>query len=208
MNRLELSSKTRTDFRKGETKRMRGAGRIPATVYGKGCESSSIEINAEEFSEILKVPGGRHMLIDLSVDGKVEKAHPVLIQKLQREAISKQVVHVDFHRVSMNEPVHASVSIVLDGEAPGVKFGGILEQITSELELKVLPDQIPTEFHVDISKLEMGQAIHVSDLAIPEGIEVLHPAADGIVATVKLPSVQAEAEAAPAEEAAAAEKTV
>lgn len=201
MDRFELSSKTRTDFRKGVTKRMRGEGRIPATIYGKGSDSSSIEIDAAELGEILKTPGGRHSLIDLAVDGSADQAHPVLIQDMQRDAITKLVVHVDFHRVSMDEPVNSSLPVRLTGESAGAKLGGILEQVTTALEIKALPGQSPTELTVDVTALEISQSIHVGDLKIPAGVEVLSPTADGIVVTIRPPAVQAAAAATEGEKA-------
>ncbi|MHB0912547.1 MAG: 50S ribosomal protein L25 [Armatimonadota bacterium] len=209
MTRLKLSSSTRVDLRKSETKKIRREGGIPATVYGRGQDPKSVAIKAEELAAILKTPGGRLSLIDLELDGKVSKAHPVLIQELQREPVSKSILHVDFHRVSMDEPVHAQVPVMLIGEAPGVKQGGILEQVTSSLDLKVLPDNMPTHIDVDITGLELGDSIHVSEVGIPEGAEVLHPQADTMVATVRMPTVrteeitpaEAEVEATPAEEA-------
>lgn len=209
MTRLQLSSTTRTDFRKSETKRIRREGGIPATVYGKGVESKAVTIPADEFAQLLKTPGGRLSLIDLKIDGKAQKAHPVLIKEIQRDPITKQILHVDLHRVSMNEPVHASVPIVLVGEAPGTKQGGILEQFTPALEIRTLPDHIPTHIDVDVSHLELGESIHVSDIQLPDGIELLGPVPENVVATVRLPVVRVEA--APeaeeaAEEAAPAEK--
>lgn len=205
MTRLELSSKTREDLRKSETKRIRREGGIPATVYGKGIESQTIMIESENLAQLLKTPGGRLSLIDLKIDGKGSKAHPVMIQTIQRDPISNQVLHVDFHRVSMNEPVHAQVPITLMGDAPGAKMGGILEQVTRELDVKALPDRIPTRIDVDISALELGESVHVSDVQLGEGVEVVGPTPETIIAVVRMPIVHIEEVAAPAGEEAAAE---
>ena len=202
MSRLQLSSKTRTDLRKSETKKLRRNGAVPATVYGRGEESLAVAVQAEELVQILKSPGGRLSLIDLKVDGKGSKAHPAMIQEIQRDAVSKRILHIDFHRVSMDEPVHASVPIILMGDPPGTKLGGILEQFTSEFDIRALPDHIPTRIDVDVSHLELGQTIHVSDVQLPEGAELLGPVAENVVAMVRLPLVHVE-EAAPAAEEAA-----
>lgn len=208
MTRLQLSSTAREDLRKSVTKKLRREGEIPATVYGRGDPARSVAVKADEVVKILRAPGGLVSLIDLKVDGKISKAHPVLIQEIQRDPISRKILHIDFHRVSMDEPVHASVPIVLFGDAPGIKQGGMLEQFTYQLEIKTLPDNIPSHIDVDVSGLELGQSIHVGDVQVPEGVEVLGPLADNVVATVRLPVVHIEAEeAAPeAEEAEAAEE--
>ena len=197
--RLQLSSTTRTDFRKSETKKLRREGQIPATVYGRGEESKAIAVSAADFGQVLKTPGGRLSLIDLKVDGKASKAHPVMIQEIQRNPVTSTVVHVDFHRVSMNEPVHAAVPIILVGAAPGTRQGGILEQFTRELDIKALPDHMPRHIDVDVSHLELGHSIHVREVKVPEDVEVLGPVPENVVASVRLPIVHIE-EVVPVEE--------
>jgi len=198
--RLQLSSTTRTDFRKSETKKLRRDGGVPATVYGRGEESVSLAIQAEEFADLLKTPGGRLSLINLNVDGKGSKVHPVMIQEIQRDPITSKVLHVDFHRVRMDEPVHASVPVILLGEAPGTREGGILEQVTRELDVRALPDHIPTHIDVDVSHLEFGDNIIVRDVQVPEDVEVLGPLPDIVVASVRLPVVHIEEVVPEAEE--------
>jgi len=204
MTRLQLSSKTREDLRKSTTKRLRQEGLIPATVYGKNEKSRAIAVPVDEFTQILRTPGGRLSLIDLKIDGKGVKAHPVLIQEIQRDPITKQVIHIDFHRVSMKEPVVATVPVVLVGEAPGTKQGGILEQFTNDLHVRALPDHIPTHIGVDVSHLGLGETVHVGDIKLPDGVELVDAKLDNVVATVRLPIVKLEVapeveKAAPAE---------
>jgi large subunit ribosomal protein L25 len=187
MSRLELSSKSRTDFRKSNTKQIRRGGGIPATVYGHGEESKAIEINLDELNALLKQRGGRLSLIDLKIDGEVDKAHPVMIKAIQRDALTKQAIHLDFQRLIMSETVNASVPVVLHGDAPGTKLGGILELITSSIEVKALPDKIPTHFDIDISKLEMGQSIHLDNMDLGEGVEAVAAGTEVIVVTVRAP---------------------
>lgn len=192
MTRLQLSSKTREDFRKSQTKKLRREGQIPATVYGRGDESKAIAIEFDDFVRILKTPGGRLSLIDLKVDGRGEKSHPVMIQEIQRHPITKKVLHVDFHRVSLDEPVNATIPITLVGDAPGTKQGGILEQFTHELEVRALPERIPTHVDVDISHLELGQSIHVSEVQLPDDVDLLGPVPENVVAVCRLPIVHIE----------------
>lgn len=199
MARLQLDAQTRQNLLKSYTKKLRREEKIPATLYGKGQDSRSIEVSTRDLEGILKTPGGRLALIDLKVDGKSSKAHPVMIQEMQRDPISKKILHIDFHWVSLDEPVHANVPIVLIGEAPGVKQGGIVEQFTRELDVRALPDHIPSHIDVDVSNLELGQAIHVSEVIVPEDVEVLGPVPENVVATVRMPVVHVE-EVAPAPE--------
>lgn len=203
--RLELNAEKRSDFRKSYTKKLRNEGKVPATLYGKGIESRALQISLDDMVQLLKTPGGRLALIDLKVNGKSEKGHPAMIQAIQREPIGKKIRHVDFHRISMNEPVTATVPITLVGEAPGQAEGGVVEQPASDLQIRALPDKIPSHIDVDISSLGLGETLHVSDVVVPEGAEIVGPPAENVVVTVRLPHVRVEAAAPEAEEAEAAE---
>jgi large subunit ribosomal protein L25 len=207
MNRLQLSAQTRDDLRKSTTKRLRREGYIPATVYGKNEESKAIAVPADKLTQILKTPGGRLSLIDLEIDGKSANGRPVLIQEIQRHPITKQILHIDFHRVSLDEPVVATVPVVLVGEAPGTEQGGILEQFTHELHVRALPDRLPTHIDVDVSHLGLGDTLHVEDIKLPEGVELVDAKLDNVVATVRLPVVHLEAAEVEEAETEEAEKT-
>lgn len=165
---------------------------MPATVYARGVDSKSIELASEDFVHLLRAPGGRLALIDLKVDGKSAKSHPAMIQEIQRDPITNKVLHIDFHRVSLDEPVTATVPITVSGEAPGQKEGGVVEQFTSEVHVKALPDSIPSHIDVDTSTLDLGDSIHISELSVPEDVEVLGPPAENVVVTVRLPVVHVE----------------
>jgi large subunit ribosomal protein L25 len=202
--RLSLQAETRKDFKKSYTKKLRNEGKIPATLYGKGIESKSLQLDLNDMVQLLRTPGGRLALIDLKVDGKAEKAHPVMIQTIQREPIGKKIRHVDFHRISMNEPVTAVVPITLLGEAAGQSEGGVVEQPTSDLHVKALPDHIPTHIDVDITHLALGDSVHVADIQVAEGVEIVAPPAENVVVMVRLPHVRVEAAVPAAEEVEAA----
>lgn len=191
--RLALQAETRNDFRKSYTKKLRNDGKIPATVYGRGLESKSLQLALDDMVQLLRTPGGRLALIDLKVDGKAEKAHPVMIQAIQREPIGKKIRHVDFHRISMDEPVTALVPITLVGEAVGQAEGGVVEQPTSDLHIKALPDRIPTHVDVDITPLALGDSVHVRDIQLAEGVEIVAPPPESVIVMVRLPHVRVEA---------------
>lgn len=193
MARMQLSSKTRTDFRKSVTKQLRRDGAIPGTVYGKDVEPISVSVPLDEFNLLLKTPGGRLSIIELQVEGaKSKKPLTVMIQEVQRDPISKGVIHLDLHQVKMDVEVTAHVPVRLIGEAPGIKLGGILEHFVREVELKALPDHIPSHIDVDVSGLNLDDAIHVRDIAFPEGVELTHTSPESVVATCRQPIVRAE----------------
>jgi large subunit ribosomal protein L25 len=189
-----LSAETRTSTGKGVNRRLRVAGRIPGVVYGKGRESQPVALDPLALETLLEESGaGLNTLIDLSVGGKTST---VLVKELQRHPVRGSFVHVDFFQVDLTQKVTVSVPIHFVGKARGVEFGGILDHPLRELEVECLPRAIPEHIEVDVSALEVGQAIHVSDLRLPEGVEVKTDASLP-VASVVLPA--AEVEAAPVE---------
>jgi large subunit ribosomal protein L25 len=189
-----LSAEPRDGVGKGVNRKLRAAGRIPGVVYGKRREPQSIQLDPTALEKLLRGSGaGLNTLIDLSVNGRTDT---VLVKELQRHPVQGAFWHVDFYQVDLTQKITVSVPIHFVGKARGVEFGGILDHPLRELEVECLPRAIPEFVEVDVSSLEIGQAIHVSELRLPEGVEVkTDPALP--VASVVLPA--AEVEAAPAE---------
>lgn len=191
MRRLKLSSTERTDLKKSATNKIRYSGALPATVYGKGI-SKSLAVKFSDFDEILRTPGGRLSLIDLTIDGGMKEALPVMIQAIQKNPVTGKIVHIDFHRVDLKEAVHASVPLTIIGEAPGVKLSGILETPLSFVEVKALPDAIPSHINIDISHLDLGDKILVSEIVVPEGVEIIGPSPETLAVAIHMPYIRAE----------------
>ena len=189
-----LSAETRTETGKGPNRRLRVSGKIPAVIYGKGRDAQSVTLDPKALETLLHKSGaGLNTLIDLSVAGRTDT---VLVKELQRHPVYGSYVHVDFFKVDLTQKITVSVPIHFTGKARGVEFGGILDHPLRELEVECLPRAIPEFVEVDVSALEIGQAIHVSELRLPEGVEVkTDPTLP--VASVVLPA--AEVEAAPVE---------
>jgi large subunit ribosomal protein L25 len=189
-----LSAENRTGTGKGVNRRLRVAGRIPGVIYGKGRASQPIALDPKALETLLHTSGaGLNTLIDLSVAGNT---NTVLVKELQRHPVAGQYLHVDFFQVDLTQRITVSVPIHFVGKARGVEFGGILDHPLRELEVECLPRAIPEHIEVDVSALEVGQSIHVSELRLPEGVEVKTDASLP-VASVVLPA--AEVEAAPTE---------
>jgi large subunit ribosomal protein L25 len=189
-----LGAEPRDGVGKGVNRKLRASGRIPGVVYGKRRDPQSIQLDPAALEKLLRGSGaGLNTLIDLSVGGRTDT---VLVKELQRHPVKGSFWHVDFYQVDLSRKITVSVPIHFVGKARGVEFGGILDHPLRELEVECLPRAIPEFVEVDVSSLEIGQAIHVSELRLPEGVEVK---TDGAlpVASVVLPA--AEVEAAPAE---------
>jgi large subunit ribosomal protein L25 len=185
-----LSADTRTATGKGANRKLRVAGRIPAIVYGKGRDTQSVVLDPTALETLLHKSGaGLNTLIDLSVAGRTDT---VLVKELQRHPVHGSYLHVDFFKVDLTQTITVSVPIHFIGKARGVEFGGILDHPLRELEVECLPRAIPEFIEVDVSALEIGQAIHVSDLHLPAGVEVKTDATLP-VASVVLPAAEVEA---------------
>jgi len=185
-----LSVDTRTETGKGANRRLRVAGHIPGVIYGKGRETQSVVLDPKALEAVLHKSGaGLNTLIDLSVAGRTDT---VLVKELQRHPVHGSYVHVDFFKVDLSQKITVSVPIRVVGKAHGVEFGGILDHPLRELEVQCLPRAIPEFVEVDVSALEVGQSIHVSELRLPEGVLVMTDAALP-VASVVLPAAEVEA---------------
>ena len=189
-----LTAELREAAGKGPAGRVRRQGQVPAIVYGLGGESVSVSVPARELSHILAGEAGANTLITLKVDGSDQLA---LARQIQRHPVKGTLTHVDFVRVRADQTIQAEVPVQLVGDAEGVSRGGVLEQLVHTLSVEALPRDVPTSIEYDISALEIGSSIHVSDLVVPAGVTVLQPPEE-LVAQISAPRV-AEEEAAPAE---------
>jgi large subunit ribosomal protein L25 len=157
-----VEAKPRQGGGKNEARRLRQSGLIPAVVYGAGQDSQPVAVDPKQMTRILYSESGHNTIFDLSVDGKSAK---VMIVDWQFEPIKSALLHVDLKRIAMDKVLRVKVPITMKGEAPGVKVqGGILEQILREVEIECLPADIPSHLDADVSQLNFGDAIRVSDL--------------------------------------------
>lgn len=165
--------------------RLRREGLLPAVVYGHKEATLSVALKADEFSSALR-HGAR--VVDLKTDGNIQTA---LIKAVQWDHLGKDILHVDFERVSKDERITVTVRIELRGVAPGVTAGGLLDQQMHELEVECTALNMPESIRININELQLGQAIHVRELHLPEGVVAT---ADPDVVVVQVTTPQAEPE--------------
>src|SRR5438105_11310580 len=188
------------------SKRLRGEGKVPATVYGLGGDSVSVSVDWRELRHALTTDAGMNALINLEIDGHATEL--TIVKEMQRHPIKRNVLHIDFLRVSRDVAIEVDVPITLTGEAEQVmRDGGLIEQALFHLTVRAKPGSIPNELTIDISGLTIGDALRVSDLTLPEGVETDVDAEEAVVLgqapqAVELPE---EAEAAEGEEGEAVE---
>lgn len=202
----KLEAEARAGTGKGVARKLRAQGKVPAVVYGHGVEPLHIAVDARELYHVLHSQAGTNVLVELRVDGQSVLALP---REVQRDHIKGQYLHVDFLRVARDEAITVEVPVQLVGESPGVKQGGVIEHHLWSLEVECLPQEVPTAIEADVSRLGMGDSLHVGDLPPSGRYRVLTPPEEVIVSVVApqvLPAEEVAGEApAPAAGAAGGE---
>jgi large subunit ribosomal protein L25 len=170
---------------------MRREGRVLGVVYGGGQDPLGFDADARELRLAL---AGSGAVMDLSIDGA--KATPVVLKEAQRDPVRGETIHVDLLRVRLDEEITAVVPLELTGvdDAPGVKEGGVLEQITRELNVEALPTAIPESIAHDVGEMQIGETIMLSAIAAPEGVKLTDDVEETVVATLSPPKLQSEVE--------------
>jgi large subunit ribosomal protein L25 len=176
-----------------KARQLRRQGRIPAVVYGHKEATLSVSLSGEELTKAVR-HGAR--VVDLQTDGKLQKA---LIKEIQWDHIGHEILHVDFERVGADERITVTVPVQLRGIAPGATGGGVLDQPLHTLLVECPAISVPDSIRVPIGELQLGAAIHVRDLTLPEGVKVMTDP-DAIVVHITTPIAEPEAAPAPAAE--------
>ncbi len=171
-------------------RRLRRGGRVPGVLYGGDSDPVSFSVDARELRVAL---AGSGAVVDLSIDGAT--ATPVVLKEAQRDPVRGDTTHVDLLRVRLDKPIHAVVALELTGveDTPGVKEGGILEQLTRELNIEALPTAIPESIVHELGELQIGDTLTLEAIAVPEGVTLLDDLTT-TVASVSAPRLQTEEE--------------
>lgn len=183
----KLTVKRRTATGKGVARKLRNNGLIPAVLYGANKESVSLTVSPTALAGCLD-PGKRHntviALTLTSDDGAGAETVDAMLKDYQIHPLRRVVTHADFIRITAETRVHVSIPLLVEGNSPGVKLGGVLHQVFRELNVECKPADIPVSITTNIGALEVGDAIHVSDLTLTEGVVVLLPPTQTIVQIV------------------------
>lgn len=184
MKEVALTASPRQAGNKGDVRRVRAEGLIPGVVYGPEIEPISVAVTEADLRTAMRAAAGGISIFALDVDGNQKK---VLLRDVQRHPVTSEVVHVDFHAISMDQSISINMPIHYIGNPIGVKEGGIQQITMRELAISCLPANIPDQIEVDVSGLDIGDSIHVSDLEIPNA-EILAEARRTIV-VISAPTV-------------------
>ncbi len=202
MESIGLRADLRPRGTKGSVNSLRRRGMLPAVVYGRDAGNILIQLPEKALHNILAVHSTGSTLINLELE---DRSLPVMLKEVQRNPLRQNILHADFFMVSLTEAIETEIQLHLVGEAPGVRDGGILQQMLRQVTVSCLPTQMPEHIVADVSGLHIGDQLTVEDLTAPAEVEILTDP-DSIVVLVMPPAVEAEPEAA-AEEAGAAGTT-
>jgi len=201
MERSELSVQLRTGAKKGAARKLRAGGLIPAILYGHGLDNVMLAVDPRALMKAVDTEAGSNTLIHLTITGQLAESDQtekvVMLRDLQVDPIRRVPLHADLYQIRMDEVIEVDVPIRLVGKAAGIDEGGILDQGLRELRVECLPGNIPEVVEVDVTALNMGDSIHVSDLTIPEGVKIIEELTT-TVASVSAPMAEEEV-AAPVE---------
>jgi large subunit ribosomal protein L25 len=188
---LNLAAEARDRVGKGAARSLRRAGRIPAIIYGDKKDPLAISIGGFELGNELKTRGFYRRLYDISVDGE---KHRVLPRDLQRDPVTDRPLHVDFLRISAGARINVAVVVIFanEEESPGLKRGGVLNIVRHDIELSCPAASIPEALHVDLTGLEIGDSVHISQIALPDDVEPVISDRDFTIATIAAPTVVVE----------------
>ena len=170
---FELDAEVRTDMGKGASRRLRHANKIPAVMYGGGEDAVSLTMDHNKIMHALENEAFYSHILTINIDGKGAKA---ILRDLQRHPAKPVILHADFQRVNMKEKLHMNVPLHFINEdiAPGVKEeGGLIQHNVVEVEVSCLPTDLPEYIEVDVAELTMGNSLHLSDIKLGDGIELV-----------------------------------
>lgn len=183
MNQMPtLLAKSRIETGKSAAKRLRASGEVPAIAYGPKFDATTLAVAPKDVATILRSERGQNTIIKMSVDGKKDLL--AMIKDYSYHPLTRALEHVDFVEVKLDEEVTVNIPLVFKGKAAGVTKGGIVRQVFRTVPVRSLPDRVPVKVEVDITHLELGEAIATKDLKLPEGVSAVLPEDQTLIAVV------------------------
>jgi large subunit ribosomal protein L25 len=193
MSELNIEVQTRDRIGSGASRRLRREGLVPAVVYGGGRDTVPIQVDRRILLDLLKQAGSENAVLLLKLDGGSKQRH-CMVRELEVDPLTRQILHVDFLRIDMAEKVRVMIAVETVGVPQGVKNeGGILDQVTREVEVECLPGDIPRSVEIDVSELHIGQHLEAGDLTMPKGVELTEDT-DKVLVSVAAPRMPEEEE--------------
>ena len=156
----------------GRLNQMRREGWLPSVIYGRGAENQNLKVDAKSFAEVIAHSSSENIVVNLEIEG--EGTRLAFLQAIQHDPLSGAALHADFLSIDSKTEITAHIPAHLNGEAPGVKAGGVIEQYVHAIEITCLPDDLPETIEIDISSLELGGSLHIGEIQYPKGVRPTH----------------------------------
>jgi large subunit ribosomal protein L25 len=192
--RIRLEVKERETVGSRESRRMRKEGLVPGVLYGRS-EPHAICVPERDLRRALTSEGGLNAILDVVLEGQ-KTTHPSILKQYQQDPLKGRLIHVDLQEVRLDVRIHATVPIHLVGteDAPGVREGGVLSQVTRDVNVEALPMEIPEHIDLDVSGMQMNDTLRLADLSATEGVTLLDDLDGTVLATVTMPTREVEPE--------------
>ena len=188
METVEIQIEPRETGTKGKVKRLRREGKLPGVFYGPKAQAVPLEVNKKEFlTRVADLEGSHLIRIKSAAPALADKV--ALVKEMQFHPVTGEIVHADFYEVDLSAKIRVKVPLHFVGKAAGVVRGGILQPVVREVEVECLPMDIPEYFNVEVSELDIGHSLHITDLKMPEGVVAVYET-DFTLVTVVPPSVE------------------
>lgn len=191
--RIKLEVSERETRGSAHTRRLRKEGLIPGVLYGRGKTPHAFCVQDRELRRVLTGASGLHAILDVVLEGQTT-THASILKDYQQDAITGRITHIDLQEVRLDQPIQAQVVIELVGESAGTKEGGVLSQVSREINVEALPMEIPERIEVDITDMHIGDTLRLADVARQEGVTFLDDPEETVLATVTPPTVEEEPE--------------
>jgi len=196
--RIKLTVTERESRGSADARRLRKQGFIPGVLYGRGNKPHPISVQERELRRVLTGGHGLHAILDVVLEGQAT-THASILKDYQQDPIRGHISHIDLQEVRLDQPIQSNVVVELVGESVGAKAGGVLSQVSREIRVEALPMEIPDRIELDVSAMEIGDSLRLSDLTTQEGVTYLDDP-ETVLATVTVPTKVEEPEVEEAEE--------
>jgi large subunit ribosomal protein L25 len=188
---FDLNVTQRHTFGKGSARTLRREGLLPAILYGPKRESLPLTVSPLDLDNIYKTSGTEQVIVNLVIENGGTQNVTAMVKEVQASPVSRQYLHIDFYEISLDEEIVVSIPVEVTGKSKGVERGGFLQVVRHELEVSCFPTDMPDKIQVDVTDLDIGDAIHIEDLQVQDRVRLL--ADTGLtVLTVVAPTVEEE----------------
>ena len=204
MEFIDLKAMKRTTTGKGAARQLRRSNQIPAVLYGKGIDPELLRLSVKDLDTMFRKHGRARLFFNLTIEGE-NTSRKAFLKELQVDTVSGRFNHMDLHQVAMDQTIRITIPVVTTGHCKGVELGGLIQIIRRELEVLCLPQDIPESIEVDVTELDIGESIHVSELSLPEGITSPYDVDFTVITVVQPKGYETDEEEAEAEEEEGAE---